>query len=191
MPPKATIFRAVRAEDRRGMEVFRQLAEEIGSAGFEVDPVDLGRLRIAPCTGCFGCWVRTPGICVIDDAGRETARAALRCDLLVFLTPIAFGGYSSELKKAVDRMLPLLSPFFTRIGGEIHHLPRYPVSPSVLGVGLLDRPDPERERIFRTLVARNALNYHSPRHAAVVVADGALEGFREQVASVLREGPGR
>lgn len=33
--------------------------------------VDLSALRIANCVGCFGCWTKTPGRCVIrDDAAR-------------------------------------------------------------------------------------------------------------------------
>ena len=37
----------------------------------EVKYVDLSSLKIANCTGCFGCWTRTPGRCVIrDDATR-------------------------------------------------------------------------------------------------------------------------
>ena len=33
--------------------------------------VDLSALRIANCVGCFGCWTKTPGRCVIrDDAVR-------------------------------------------------------------------------------------------------------------------------
>ena len=29
--------------------------------------VDLSQLKIADCMGCFSCWVRTPGRCVIRD----------------------------------------------------------------------------------------------------------------------------
>lgn len=29
--------------------------------------VDLSALKITPCVGCFGCWVKTPGRCVIRD----------------------------------------------------------------------------------------------------------------------------
>ena len=33
--------------------------------------IDLSSLRIANCMGCFGCWTKTPGRCVIrDDATR-------------------------------------------------------------------------------------------------------------------------
>ena len=29
--------------------------------------IDLSSLNIANCTGCFGCWTKTPGKCVIRD----------------------------------------------------------------------------------------------------------------------------
>ena len=129
-------------------------------------------MQIAPCLGCFGCWQRTPGVCVIDDAGREVARLAARCDLLVFFTRITFGGYSSELKKAVDRLIPNISPFFTRVGGEVHHRLRYAGAPRLLAVGLAAGPDEEAEGIFRELVERNAINGRNPAHAAAIVYDG-------------------
>ena len=73
----------------------------------------------------FGCWVKTPGQCVQDDPAREVARACARADLVVLFTPVTFGGYSSELKKAIDRSIPNLSPIFIRIRGETHHPCRY------------------------------------------------------------------
>lgn len=182
---KAVILSGLKNGSRDDQGVSRLLAEEISSLGHSADLLDLAEVRIAPCTGCFGCWVKTPGTCVIDDPGREVARAALRCDLLVFLTPVTFGGYSSELKKAVDRLIPLLSPFFVRIGDEIHHRPRYPEYPPILGVGLLPSPDLEQEGIFRTLVWRNAVNYHSPFHETAVVCPGEEEALRKALRGVL------
>ncbi|MDU2663418.1 MAG: flavodoxin family protein, partial [Clostridium perfringens] len=29
--------------------------------------IDLSKLRISNCIGCFGCWTKTPGKCVIRD----------------------------------------------------------------------------------------------------------------------------
>ena len=107
------------------------------------------------------------------------------CDLLVFLTHVTFGGYSSELKKAVDRLIPLLSPFFVKIGREIHHRPRYPRYPPILGVGLLPVPDQEKEKIFRTLVERNAVNYHSPFHESVAIMPGQEETLRATLRAVV------
>ena len=37
----------------------------------DVISIDLSRCTIAGCIGCFSCWVKTPGKCIIrDDATR-------------------------------------------------------------------------------------------------------------------------
>src|SRR3990172_6294016 len=188
---KTVILNGLKNGNRREPEISRLLVEEISSLGHTADLLNLEWIRIAPCTGCFGCLVETPGAWVMEDRGGGVARAALHCDLLVFLTPVTFGGYSSELKKAVDRLIPLLSPFFVRIGEEIHHRPRYPKYPPILGVGLLPAPDPEQERIFRTLVGRNAVNYHSPFHEATVIGPGGEETLRRVLHYVIARCGGR
>lgn len=154
-----------KGEDR----FFEILTGELNHLGYEVTGLILRDKEIAPCLGCFGCWVKIPGICVVDDDGREVVRMAVQSDLMVFLTPVTFGGYSSILKKALDRIIPIVSPFFVTVGGEIHHRPRYTRYPSIIGVGILPQPDEESERIFKTLVSRNAINAHSPSHTAGVV----------------------
>jgi hypothetical protein len=148
------------------------LAAELGFRDWEVEAALLRELRIADCAGCYSCWIATPGLCRVNDAGRDVARLTAVCDLLVFLTPITFGGYSSELKKAVDRLIPNISPFFENLGGEIHHRRRYPAAPALLAIGLAPDRDDERAGIFRRLVERNAINLRSPAHAAAVVGLG-------------------
>jgi hypothetical protein len=139
--------------------------------GWSVAALALREIDIAPCLGCFGCWIRTPGVCVIDDAGRDVARQMMHSDLLVYLTPLTFGGYSSELKKAVDRSIPNLSPFFRLVKGEVHHAKRYPRYPRLAGIGICAdrRADPDEEELFETLVRRNAVNLHAPADAACVI----------------------
>lgn len=138
------------------------IEEEITEAGGHIHSVQLRSSFIAPCKGCFHCWIKTPGVCVIKDFGREVARMFVQSDLVVFLTPVTFGGYSSALKKALDRSICTVSPFFTKIDGEVHHKKRYDTYPNLLGIGVLPHSDPRQEEIFRSLLSRNALNMHNP-----------------------------
>ncbi len=135
----------------------------------DVEPVKLRELAIAPCAGCFGCWTRTPGECVIKDGARDVLRSYVRSDIVVYVTPVTFGGYSSQLKKILDRFIPVLDPRFTVVNGEVHHLLRYRRYPKTIGLGTLPAPDPEAERLFMKLVARNGLNVHQTVEAEVLV----------------------
>ncbi len=79
----------------------------------------------AHCVGCFGCWVKTPGECVIkDDISRHGADMAC-CDRLVIVSRCVYGGYSPAVKRVVDRSIPYIHPNFTTVDGEMHHRKRY------------------------------------------------------------------
>ena len=157
------------------------LQDALETEGWTVTPWNLRDRKLAYCLGCFECWTKTPGLCRIDDAGREIVESIIGSDLVIYLTPITFGGYSSELKKALDRTICLISPFFTRIDGEVHHHARYARYPDLLGVGVLPAPHPAQEQIFATLVGRNAINMHAPRHSSVI-----LYRNQEPAAAALR-----
>jgi len=160
--------------------------ETLRSGGWEVETYRPAVLNIAPCQGCFDCWIRTPGVCVLDDAGRDIARSVIRSDLAVLVTPVTFGGYSSALKRAVDRWIPLILPYFTFVGSEIHHIRRYDRYPRLLGIGLLERENPAYESTFARLVYRNAINLHAPSVEAGVIVVGA-PSERDDIVALLTE----
>ena len=166
---RALILNGSRPGERELDSVQQSLLAELGVRGWETEAVLLHDVPIAYCNGCFECWTTTPGVCTIRDGGGDIARAWIQSDLTVLLTPVTFGGYSSELKKALDRTICLVSPFFQRIAGEVHHRRRYVRYPALLVIGLLPEPEPEEEVIFHKLVRRNALNMHVPAFASGVV----------------------
>ena len=146
------------------------VAETFRQANWQTETLRPGAMEIASCRGCFHCWVKTPGICVIPDEGRSVAEACMRSDVVVLITPVTFGGYSPPIKKTLDRLIPILSPFFMKIRGEIHHKPRYAKYPSLIGIGLLEKEDDEEAALFSQIVGRNAINMHAPWHRAFVLA---------------------
>jgi multimeric flavodoxin WrbA len=171
---KALILDGSRKDESDLDDIKTTFQKELKVKGWEVETVQLKNLNISPCTGCFKCWIKTPGICITDDVARDVTRKLVQSDLMVFLTPVTFGGYSSELKKALDRSLGIMLPYFTKIDGKVHHKKRYKKYPSLLAVGTLPYSNPNEERIFRDLVARNAINAHSPNHAVDILVN--LEG---------------
>ena len=153
---------------------------ELKNNGWDVTSLTLRDMQIAPCLGCFGCWVRTPGVCVINDAQRDIMRMAFQSDLLVFLTPVTFGGVSAEIKKVIDRFMSIVLPLFVRVKGEIHHVRRYSKHPHLFFVGLLNHPDHEAEEIFRTLAGRIALNSRASSGTSEIVMNNEEESLITQ-----------
>jgi len=189
IPVKALVLNGVGNNTQHLDRIGEIIMRELRSLRWEAENLILRDIEIAPCMGCFGCWVQTPGICLIDDAAREVTRKIMGSDLVAYVTPITFGGYSSDLKKALDRSIGLISPHFTRINGEVHHEKRYNHAPKLLGVGIVHEPDEESERIFKTLIGRNAINMHNPAHAACVLyesqSDPEIQGVVQRALSEL------
>lgn len=169
--------------------VLHRAGESLHAAlgGQEVQWFRLREMAIRRCLGCFGCWIKTPGVCVIDDAGRDVAQQYVQSDLVVFMTPVTFGGYSSELKKAVDRLLPNILPFFRRIDGEIHHVPRYDRYPRIVVIGSLPAPDPKGEALFCQLVDRNRINFYNRAHVGFMYENADDSTVVARCQSLLSE----
>jgi multimeric flavodoxin WrbA len=185
---QTVILNGARSGDLKVDEVSEVLASTLKSLG-QVEIVKLREIKIADCVGCFGCWVRTPGQCVIDDAARDVARKLAGADLIVFLSPIVFGGYSNELKKALDRHIGNILPFFAKNKeGEIHHVRRYEKKSRLIGIGVSSKPDVESETIFKTLVQRNAFNMQPEAYSSgIIYLSDNSEMIVQKIKSALVE----
>ena len=170
---KALILDGTLLDDDASRSSLEVLKKTLASHRFEWEVVTLRDKKIAHCRGCFNCWIKTPGVCIINDDARETTKKMIQSDLVVYFSPVTFGGYSHILKAQMDRSISLVLPFFGKFHGETHHKKRYDKYPSILGVGLLASPDEVQEELFRTHVQRNALNLHSPSSACVFSYTGS------------------
>jgi multimeric flavodoxin WrbA len=179
---KALILNGSKTEREATNTVSDYLVDYLRTNNYEVDVMVLRDEKIASCLGCFGCWLKTPGECVINDAGSDLPRKVIQSDLVFLLTPVTFGVYSSELKKALDRFpCPVLLPFFKRINGEIHHAPRYDKYPLLVAIGVLQNPDEESEETFATLVGRNGINLHINATSTIVYSNDKPEIIKQKV----------
>lgn len=89
------------------------------------DLIVSGTHEIRKCTGCFACWIKTPGSCVINDSYSELGCSLSMCDELVIISRCYYGGYSPFVKNVIDRMIGFMLPFFTLRDDELHHQSRY------------------------------------------------------------------
>jgi len=143
-------------------DYLRELSEELESSKHTVTVMTLREMDIKYCTGCWGCWVKTPGQCVIKDDSHDVCAEYIHSNLVVFASPLIMGFMSSLLKKANDKLLPLVHPYIEIVQNECHHMARYVKYPQI---GLLiekeeDTGD-EDLKIVSDIYARDALNLKS------------------------------
>jgi hypothetical protein len=169
-------------------EVSELVASVLQGGGWETDCYTLHEVEIADCMGCGGCSLKTPGMCVLPDAANEIVGKQACSDLFVLLTPLTFGGYSSQLKKMLDRTMGMCIPIYHFYHGELHHVLRYPRPARLLGIGLAPVYDEASARVFDLLVKRTALNYNSPSFASQVLTEGQeAEQVRGAVQALISQ----
>jgi hypothetical protein len=112
--------------------------------GHVVDQLRLCQLRLHPCTGCWSCWMKTPGRCSQPDDSSRVLRAYLASDLVVFATPLSLGFVRGVMKQTIDKLIPLFCPQIEVYRGECVHTrryDRYPALGCLLGRGGYDEDD--------------------------------------------------
>ena len=138
---------------------------------------DNGTIR--PCTGCFGCWIKTPGRCVLPDPYRDMGAYLANSGELVLVSRCCFGGPGPFVKNVLDRAISYIHPYFCIRGGQMHHRPRY-ANAMDFQVYFYGDTTPQERETARKLAAANALNYDAKSHAVIF-----LEGRNPQAEASL------
>lgn len=119
--------------------------------------VDLSSMKISPCVGCFGCWVKTPGKCVIRDDATKIYPLIAQADEVIYISHVFCGGYDIPMKTMLERAIPIQQAFIRIHNNETHHLQRDVKPKKALIIAYGDISHEERN-IFSELIERNALN---------------------------------
>jgi multimeric flavodoxin WrbA len=117
--------------------------------------------KLHHCIGCFGCWVKTPGQCVIKDEYTNMGQLLGGCNDLTLVSKCTYGGFSPYVKNVLDRSVPYISPYFVYRNKEMHHKSRYD---NTIGISAYfygaDITEKEKETAIR-IVSANALNFNA------------------------------
>jgi hypothetical protein len=120
---------------------------------------------VRPCIGCFGCWTKTPGECVIGDRGKGFAALIAGHDEFLVISRMVFGGLSPAVKAVIDRSIGHLLPFFRLVNNEMHHVrrsgKRFTMRYILYGVPMSESD----KEIARKLASANALNYGAEKYS--------------------------
>ena len=105
--------------------LIRAFLEGAAKADDTVDTVYLKDKKIEHCTGCFTCWIKTPGICMHKDDMPAILERLRKADIIVFGSPLYIYNVTGLMKDFTDRLLPMAQPFIEIKDGVCTHPGRY------------------------------------------------------------------
>lgn len=158
------------SDDDYNTEVYKKLSALVvdffNKRNFEIKQQSIRKEDLHFCIGCYGCWTKKPGECVINDAMAHINRTFNESDVVVYLSPIVFGQFSPNIKNAIDRWLPNVLPLFVKKpDGTSGHPPRYPSKPKIVAIGYGNTVAKEESELFVNVVK------HRPGVEAFVYSD--------------------
>jgi len=113
--------------------------------------------KIDPCLCCFGCWIKTPGKCVLNDEYNNMGELLSQCNRMIIISKCIYGGYSPFVKNVLDRSISYLLPYFIKKDGVTCHPKRYDNSVTLIVHFYGEIPDAEKETA-RELIKINGRN---------------------------------
>jgi len=115
-----------RGEKSSTMHMTRAFLEGAGWTDAEV--IDICKANIKGCNGCFSCWEKTPGKCVIDDDMKDFLQKFVESDVVITSFPLYSCYYPGQLKIFMDRLIPLSLPFMDKDAESGGHPTRHDLS---------------------------------------------------------------
>ncbi|WP_302954957.1 NAD(P)H-dependent oxidoreductase [Prevotella sp.] len=147
---------------------------------------DLSSLKIANCMGCFRCWTKTPGKCVIRDDATAVYPCIAKSNKVIYVSRLKYGGYDSVMKTMLERAIPIQQAFIRIHNDETHHVQRAvtPKQATIIAYGDIDE---EERDIFRNLIARNASNMSFESYNIIFTTEAMLDDMVNKVLETWDE----
>lgn len=101
--------------------ILNPFLEGMREAGAEVELFYTKKLKINPCQGEWNCMFKTPGVCFQKDDMQMLLPKLGEADIWALATPVYVDGVTASIKNVMERLNPLMLPFFEyRDGHSLH-----------------------------------------------------------------------
>jgi hypothetical protein len=162
-----TLFDLREKQDSELIEAIRNLYNEL------LKVVRLGDEPITACIGCWNCWLKNPGRCVMKDQMAEFYPDYVNSDTVILLMDTAQGFINHQAKAFLDRTIPHYNPYIEIVDGECHHVARYKSYPDMVFFYDPEGLTSQEEQVIEDYLYRTA--YHFKSKAYRIVKDGDLQ----------------
>ncbi len=127
---------------------------------------------INACIGCWSCWLKTPGLCVLKDDMVDYYHDYVTSDTVVLLFDTAQGFINHKIKAFIDRTIPHYHPYIELVDGECHHVARYKKYPTLVFHFDSNGLSTQEEQVIEDYLYRMA--YHFKSKSYRIVKDGTF-----------------
>jgi multimeric flavodoxin WrbA/putative sterol carrier protein len=157
--------------------------------GAQTETIYLKEKKIQPCLGCFTCWTKTPGTCVLNDDMAELLVKVGESDVLVYATPLYNYNMTALLKAFQERLLPRLDPHLVKTGETYRHPQRIQSNRKVVLLSTCGFPEVSHFDPLRHIFHHMEGNGGMPIIGEILMPAGELlkqKGMEAQVRELLR-----
>jgi multimeric flavodoxin WrbA len=146
--------------DTTADHIGKVIAEELlhsNKNAVEFELIDTAGMHISHCVGCNYCWLKTPGVCAIQDDYEPVFRKMSGASQVWLVSDTRFGFVSWQTKNIVDRIMPLVTMYLKFKDRQLRHVMRYDHQPDI---GIIYTGDGDQAYLERWC-QRTALNIGS------------------------------
>jgi multimeric flavodoxin WrbA len=136
--------------DKTTNDLAEGLCKKIMNTRRDIRHFNLENMRIEPCYACRGCEEKTYGRCIVRDDADLILPCLARSEIIVVFTHIVFGGYSFQIKRAMDKFVLLVDRHYSYHDGELRK--GKPSGIKYYAVGVHDGVYTEEIQVFKQLI---------------------------------------